>query len=396
MAAVPVPRTLDLKEPQILRHYPNDPNGFYWHHRLLLVKVSPGIFIGATPDGDIERIDLHQTDHVALERRSDFPPPQAPYVYAFDDLERGELEQLRRRARNMATLFNEVQLDDIEAYEWMIGDLSHPNFGETVPEDAIAAGVSLGDLAIVELEGTEVMARRVATSEKADIILKMDASRGDTRLLGLFKDPQGKRFIDFKTAMTHLKENEQDDWFLQGPRVLMELFRAIRSGPGDLATYHLTWVKNSGVSPYSMVAHDHRIICNVLRAAIEVDQYNVADSLAFEILSRRLVQIETAVGRNAQSPDFTGLELILEDPVGAGGEATTSVFNTWLATKLKEKANVAKQTRLYREEFKGSGSEDRPKGKYKGDGKDRPRPKPKPKGKGNNPGQPAGGAGAVE
>jgi hypothetical protein len=42
MAAQPL-RTLDLREPQILRHYPNDANAFYWHHRLLLTKISPGI-----------------------------------------------------------------------------------------------------------------------------------------------------------------------------------------------------------------------------------------------------------------------------------------------------------------------------------------------------------------
>ena len=265
----------------------------------------------------------------------------------------------------MANLVNEDQLDGIETYEWMVPDVSHPKFGEAVEEGLVHAGVTVGDSGIIELEAVEVHVKRVATSQKVDIILKMDPSRGDERLLGLHKDQQGKRFLDFKTAMALMKETEADDWFLQGPRVFLELMRAIRSGPGDIATYHLSWAKNSGVNPHSMIAHEHRIICNVIRASIE-------GCLSFELLARRMVQIETAVVRNPQSPDFTGLELVLEDLVGSGGEATTSVFNAWLASKLKDKANVAKQTRLYREEFRQqttpSGQQGSP-GKGKGKGR---------------------------
>eukprot|EP00435_Cladocopium_sp_Y103_P065522 s1362_g27.t1 len=121
-------------------------------HRLLLTKVSPGIFIALTPDGDIEGLDLHQVGHIPLERRADFPAPQAPYVYAFDDLSRADLERYRRRAVAMANLFNEDQIDDIDTYEWMVSDVSHSKFGEAVDEDLVHAGVTLGDSGIIELE----------------------------------------------------------------------------------------------------------------------------------------------------------------------------------------------------------------------------------------------------
>ena len=44
------------------------------------------------------------------------------------------------------------------------------------------------------------------------------------------------------------------DWPLQGPRVTLELLKSIRSGPGDLATYHLSWAQSSGVNKFSSVA----------------------------------------------------------------------------------------------------------------------------------------------
>ena len=350
--AVPAPKTLDIKEPQILRHFPNDANAFFWHHRVLLSKVSPGIWVALTPDSDLERIDLHNTDHIQLERRANFPGPQSPYVYAFDELGRGDLERHKRRAMGMAALFNDSNVDDLDSYEWIVADTSHDKFGEVINEQLLDEGTTLGDSGIIVLEQQEVFVRRVARSAKSQVIEQLDASRGDLRLLGSHTDGAGKRFLDLKTALTLVRESPMTDWPLQGPRVTGEFLRAIRSGPGDIVSYHLAWLKGSGVNQHSMIAHDHRIMCNILRNAIEVDQYDVTNSLSLELLCRRLVQIETAVARSPLSPDFSGLEMIMEDTIGTGGEAVTSAFNTWLSSKLKEKAAVAKQTRLYKEEFR--------------------------------------------
>lgn len=390
MAGIPPPRTLDIREPQVLRHYPHDAHGFFWHHRVLLCKITPGQFIALTPDGDLERINLLEVDHLPLERRSDFPAPQSPYVYAFDELGRNELERFKRRAQQMASLFNDTPVDDIEAYEWLICESNNARFGEVVGDDVIDQGVTLGDSGIVTLDGKEVFVKRVALSDKAATLTKLDPSRGDIRLLCDYRDDQGRRFLDLRQAINLLTEDEMKDWPLQGPRVMVEFLRAVRSGPGDLATYHLSWAKSSGVNIYSMACHDHRIICNVLRAALEIDQLNIGNTLSLELLARRLVQIETAVSRCPGSPDFSGPEMILEDPIGSGGEANTTVFNVWLASKLKEKANIAKQSRLYKEEFRGGSAASEPAPHPDSSGA----PPPKGRGRGRGRGQPKAKASA--
>ena len=381
--AVPQPLTLDLREPQILRHFPQDANAFYWHHRVLLHKISPGVWVGLTPDGDLERINLHDTEHIPLERRSRFPDPQQPYIYAFDDVGRVELERHKRRAQTMAALFNDSAMEDIEVFQWLIASPNHEDFGKPVDAELVDQGVTRGDSGVVHKDGAEVFISRVATSDKEKWLEQMDASRGDVRLLGDHRDSQNKRFLDFRTALTLVKESKMEDWPLQGPRVTLEFLKAVRSGPGDLATYHLTWSKASGVNQHSMICHDHRILCNMLRAAIETDQLDVTNALSMEILCRRIVQLETATARSPLNPDFSGLELVLEDPVGQGGEAVTASFNAWFAEKLKEKASVAKQTRLYKEEFRAGGSHAEatsssaatsdPKGRGRGRGRDRGR-----------------------
>ena len=57
-----------------------------------------------TPDGDIERIDLNVVQRIPLERRAEFPAPQAPFVYAFDPIPRADLSSFHRRAKVMANL----------------------------------------------------------------------------------------------------------------------------------------------------------------------------------------------------------------------------------------------------------------------------------------------------
>lgn len=53
-------------------HYPNDQDGFYFHHRLLLCRLSLGRWIAATPDHELVSLDLNQHRHRILERRAPF------------------------------------------------------------------------------------------------------------------------------------------------------------------------------------------------------------------------------------------------------------------------------------------------------------------------------------
>lgn len=51
---------------------------------------------------------------------------------------------------------------------------------------------------------------------------------------------------------------------LTGPRSVKDYLRAIREGPGDLPTYHLSWV-----------------LCETVRLAISKDQLDVSNLCSF-------------------------------------------------------------------------------------------------------------------
>ena len=102
MAAVQ-PRTLDTDLKQVLVYYPGDANGFFYHHRVLVVPGPDGKWIGLSPDHDVLVVDLlAQAEHlVPLRRASDFPtfvPPNQ--IYAFDPFaSRQEEDRLREECR---------------------------------------------------------------------------------------------------------------------------------------------------------------------------------------------------------------------------------------------------------------------------------------------------------
>ena len=124
-----------------------------------------------------------------------------------------------------------------------------------------------------------------------------------------------------------MRNSKIDDWLLVGPRVVLEFLTSVREGATDLTAYHLTWAQASGVSCYLAGVHEHKNLCDMLRVGISTDQSDLSNLLMAEFAVRRLVQIETAVGRNPAAPDYSGLDLIMEQPVGEAGQG----FNAWLA-----------------------------------------------------------------
>eukprot|EP00435_Cladocopium_sp_Y103_P025170 s756_g6.t1 len=305
----------------------------------------------AGPGPDSVQLKAIGVEHIALDRKALFPRAQAPYVYAFDDLSRAELEMYRRRAKIMNNLFNDASLEEVDSYEWLVADVTRADFGEKVSDEAIDEGVILRDSALVEIEGEEVYVVRINVAKKEEWMKSREQSKGDPRLLGHHTDGQGRRHLDFRDAIDLMTQTEFDDWPLSGPRACLEFLKSVRSGSTDLITYHLHWSRNSGVSSFGAAVFEHRTLCDCLKSFIQVDQIDVSSLLGAEYMVRRLIQIETAVTRNPQAPDYSGLDVIMESGIGYSGEARALKFQEWVGTRLKERAQVQKNARLYKEEF---------------------------------------------
>eukprot|EP00438_Fugacium_kawagutii_P013890 Skav219729 [mRNA] locus=scaffold301:281463:306630:- [translate_table: standard] len=252
----------------------------------------------------------------------------------------------------MGVILGDGEPVEIAAMVWVYAETASPRLGELVPNDLVATAVTLGQKGLVEVDGEVVLIAEIPQSEVDTFKEKMKPSLGDLRLIGSHVDHNLKRrYIALQNAVPLLRESKFDDWSFSGPRAVREFIQSVMEGvKNDLSSYHMQWKRNSGVNAHSSVVHEHRNITEMLRLAICRDQLDVSNLLSFELAVRRLVQLEVAVSRNPSSPEFGGLDVLLENPVSEQGAASTRNLDTWVTDRLKEKANIQKQSRLYREE----------------------------------------------
>jgi hypothetical protein len=350
--------TLDVAFPQILLNVPADANGYTEHHRLLLHKLSPGRWVACSPDFDLEILDLNNRVHTVLGRRSRFPDHLADVVYAFDPISRSDLENLRRQAKTMAMVLGDETQEEVQSLQWVYSDPMSDRLGRVVDQVLLDDAVFLGSKGLVEVDGEVEEIREIPQADLAGYAEARKGSLGDVRTLGKHEDPHGRRFLSFQDAFIIMKEEKFADWGFQGPRAAKEFLTSLRESGADLTTYHLQWLKNSGVAQKTSVAHEHKTLVEVIRLAVCRDQLNPLNLMSMELVVRRLVQLEIAVSRSPSAPEFAGLDLLMENPVTEGGAATTRALDQWLTEQLKAKAQIQKQTRLYKEEV-GYGHRDR-------------------------------------
>ena len=89
--------SLDINEPQFIRHFPGDQH-VTWHHRVALKKVGPGKRICLTPDLEFEFVNLHETEHKFVARSCPFPRDHENDTYTFGPISQAEIARFKKGA----------------------------------------------------------------------------------------------------------------------------------------------------------------------------------------------------------------------------------------------------------------------------------------------------------
>eukprot|EP00435_Cladocopium_sp_Y103_P061503 s490_g23.t1 len=345
--------SLDVDAVQVLINYPADADGFYWHHRLLLHRITGGTWLCLTPDHEIQRHDLGATPHRIIERRSRFPEDIADEIYAHDPIGKAQLNAFMRQAKIQAAILGDGDVGEPEAFDWVVSEPQHPKFGTALDPSLInngATGLAFTSKGVIIEDGEEIYVERVLVKDLEDWRKKKVLEGGDDRLLGDHRDASGRRRLDLASAVELMKETEDKEFPISGIRAAKEYHDSVASGPGNFLSYHAEWLRLSGVAKRASAAHIHRSLCEALRLMHSHDQIDASTTAVGEFLARWAVQTELAVERNPSQPDYSGLDIISGASVQADGRATTSKFSEWVTGRLKERAQVWKQERLYNQE----------------------------------------------
>ena len=176
----------------------------------------------------------------------------------------------------------------------------------------------------------------------------------DPRLLPVLRDSDKARFRSLREAMndaTYIdQKNPPEDWPFRGPSATKELLTAVRASGEELQGYPDHFMRISGLNPDHPVAIKYRELFVILVHLLAFDQVNPGNSAGVEILSRLVLQVQTAVRRSPKNPDFKGTSLMAMSQLDSAGGILTGEFARFLAEEQKSHAFTLKQQRLFAEE----------------------------------------------
>ena len=345
--------TLNIPEVQIVVNYPLDADGFFWHHRILLHRIEGGTWLTLTPDHEIQRHDLNGITHRILERAAPFPEDIAGEIYAHDVIGKAALDGFKRQAIVQASILGEGSVGESEAFVWVVTEYGYSNFGHEIDQALLrngATGLAFSSKGVIILEGEEVFVEKVGRNDMEAWRKRRGLDMSDERLLGDFKDESGKRNLELIKAVLMMKEPAIEDFPIAGVRAAREFLESISGGAHTLLTYHSEWLRNSGVGRKSSAAHVHRGLMEALRLMICFDQLDPSALAVAEHICRWAIQTELAVERCPTAPDYTGLDIISGSSLLPDGRANATRFTEFLSQRLKDRASIWKQERLYAQE----------------------------------------------
>ena len=370
---------LDIAQRQVLIDYFGDENGFRWHARILLAQGPDASWVVATPDHNVEFLDLSQHRVRVLRRGGQVQNPNECYL--FDPLQDGELDELVAQASELAAVLGFARgavaaVEPAARATWRIADPALATCGTPVPTAAVGdEDVMLirGDAALLLVDTSWVPVQRVPDDGlEAWKEAKWSGAGRDPRLAARSRlaVPASERTATEAEAAKAWRPppKKPEQYPLAGPLVLPEFFDGLRHVGHSLAFHHADWRQRSGVPERGVIAQFHAAVCELLRFAITVDCLDPSNLAVTELTVRHVVRIEQAVARNAKMPDWEGLDEIISTRLAPSGAVEVPAFASWLSGLQRDKAQVLKQGRLLREERVAEGKR---KGSGKGGDKDK-------------------------
>ena len=364
MAAVP--RTLDIPEMQILAEFPGE--RLDMHHRILWYRVDRAVWIISTPDHDVYEEDYDGTTVVSLGRNCLYPADQAGRMYIPDNDDiMSQYAELKRQADALAIIRGcmdrpgVVSSDAVQSNaHWRVADVDSKRFGEIIPPGELLDGSSNVILRIGDIQkrlhhkGSEILTLELVEDFSAWSERKRPGlpggDAGDLRLLGCSRLSSGKRQMSLVDALTKMSDTKFDDWPHRGPKAVREFLESVAENGGDIANYHSSFLRKSGLAENSAAAHEYKNLLGILKLAVTYDQVDCSNLASIEQVVRRILEIQVAVRRNPKHPTFDTFDYNTRGVVDEVGGARAAGYAEWMAEQQKAEAKSLKSTREWREE----------------------------------------------
>lgn len=372
---------VDVREPQFLVGYPDDPF-FVYHHRIGLLRIAGSRWIVATPTGDVHEEDMEGEEIIPLVARSPFPAAGRPF-FGFGDVTDQELAEYRTRASLLGEILGiaPAALAAGAGARWVFSDPAHPDFGKEVgvavlgQADKVATRDSLG-MVLHDAEDGDgpgwTFMQRVDTPDHDEWLREKREGAGRDPRLASFPSSEGKRPL-FRVVVRSLsKRDAMATWkdIFAGPSAFAEVCRRVVASGLESMGYYAQFVATSGASPQASPVIELGHWFFALQALVCIDGLDAGQVSVAEHMCRRILMLQKGIARSPKSPDFSNLDTYMEHASDHKGVLRAPDFDKHIGELDRSRAQVLKQNRLSSEEkealFKKNKNTPNPKAKAKG------------------------------
>ena len=314
-------RTPDTDLKQVAVEYVDDED-FQWHHRLLLERGSPGVWVCANPTMSVQQVDLIQLRVIPLSRHSPYPDALEGNLFHFEDLTVEDLDKLRREGSALASVLGYVQptAGGDQRGIWVVSDTAHSAFAMPVPEESLSdpdLAVLKGAVGLIFLDDMWVAMQMVPPELLSDWKAQKQSGLGrDVRIGGPV--PSSQRYVTEAEAQATWAtpsiggagssdksvEKRLPHSPFHGPAASREFFNQLSLSGLTLIQYDQPWRSKCGAPELGMACRMHTALCDTLRWAITADRLDPTNLVCGEALVREIIKLETAVARSPKQPDW--------------------------------------------------------------------------------------------
>ena len=169
-------------------------------------------------------------------------------------------------------------------------------------------------------------------------------------------DAHGRQHCDFRDAVYKMQVQPCPHWDLRGPRTLLYVLRHLAEHGPTPVGWHERWKSSYQLRDSDDYVDQHLHVCKALHIAVVLDQLQVINVLAFELLGRQLQLLEEKQaevgGRGGAAGGHEVDEAFLFVNVGPSRALTCVApeLKEWISEELRKEASILKERRKAREE----------------------------------------------
>lgn len=164
-----------------------------------------------------------------------------------------------------------------------------------------------------------------------------EEDKGDVRTLWIDYDEHGERYKRWRDVCRESHSPNLADKPLDGPITGLHLIKHVERHGGDPRLWLQLWLRTKHIEPSDRVAHEMRVLCDVLYYAGTFDQLNIPALVSLEVVCRRMQAVVDAY-TNPTKPSWENAKIFTGQ--GSPEDLVSPTFRSYATKKNRDELEL--------------------------------------------------------